>query len=184
MSETARMRAHATRVLDEALPELHGIYAREPRRVDRATFERGPRLEVVFMPGSGFDTVDLAAATEHNVACINSAGVNATPVSDCAVGLMISASMRTGYVDRFMHREKRWIFHADLDEHGRYPGPDLGEDGGDRWLLLHRLQGGAKVPGGLPHARSGVRPLLRHDGGGAAGGHARRQPGGHYQMVG
>jgi D-3-phosphoglycerate dehydrogenase len=126
-AETARMREHATRVLDEALPELHGIYAREPRRVDRATFEASPRLEVVFMPGSGFDTVDLAAATEHNVACINSAGVNATPVSDCAVGLMINASLRTGYVDRFMHREKRWIFLADLDEQGRYPGQISGK---------------------------------------------------------
>ena len=43
------------------------------------------------------------------------------PVSDCAVGLMISASMRIGYVDRFMHREKRWIFLADLDERDMYP---------------------------------------------------------------
>jgi D-3-phosphoglycerate dehydrogenase / 2-oxoglutarate reductase len=120
-ADVARMRGYATRILDDALPELHAIYAGQPRPVDRDMLERGRRLEVVFMPGSGFDTVDLVAATEHNVACINSAGVNATPVSDCAVGLMLSVSLRTGYVDRFMHREKRWIFLADLDEQDAYP---------------------------------------------------------------
>jgi D-3-phosphoglycerate dehydrogenase len=120
-TDQKRMLDHATEVLEENLSQLHAIYAREPRRVDRATLARATNLEVVFMPGSGFDTVDLAAATEHHVACINSAGVNATPVSDCAVGLMLSASLRIGYVDRFMHREKRWIFLADLDEQDMYP---------------------------------------------------------------
>ena len=126
-ADVTRMRAYATRILDDALPELHAIYGREPRPVDRDMLERGRRLEVVFLPGSGFDTVDLVAATEHNVACINSAGVNATPVSDCAVGLMLSVSMRTAYVDRFMHREKRWIFLADLDEQDIYPGAISGK---------------------------------------------------------
>ena len=121
------MNAFASRVLDELLPELHGIYAREPHPVDRATLQRAHRLEVAFLPGSGFDTVDLDAATEHGVACINSAGVNATPVSDCAVGLMLATSMRTAYVDRFMQREKRWIFLADLDEQGMYPGQISGK---------------------------------------------------------
>lgn len=120
-AEEARMKAHAVDVLEAALPELHAIYAREPRRVERDALERGKRLEVLFMPGSGFDTVDLEAATEHNVACVNSAGVNATPVSDCAVGLMLATSMRIAYVDRFMHGEKRWIFLADLDEQDMYP---------------------------------------------------------------
>jgi D-3-phosphoglycerate dehydrogenase len=119
--EQQRMLEHARRVLADSLPELHAIYAREPQRVDRATIEGASTLEVVFMPGSGFDTVDLEAATEHGVACVNSAGVNATPVSDCAVGLMLSASLRIGYVDRFMHREKRWIYLADLDERDMYP---------------------------------------------------------------
>jgi D-3-phosphoglycerate dehydrogenase / 2-oxoglutarate reductase len=119
--EQQRMLDHARAVLAENLPELHAIYAREPQRVDRDTIERARKLEVVFMPGSGFDTVDLAAATEFGVACVNSAGVNATPVSDCAVGLMLSVSLRIGYVDRFMHREKRWIYLADLDERDMYP---------------------------------------------------------------
>lgn len=125
--EAARMQRHAEGVLAAALPELHGIYAGGPRPIDRELLEQAPALEVVFMPGSGFERVDLAAATERGVACINSAGVNATPVSDAAVGLMISASMRIGYVDRFMHREKRWIFLADLAEPQMFPGQISGK---------------------------------------------------------
>ncbi len=124
--EEERMRHYAEDVLDRSLPELEGIYAAGPRRIDRATIAAGPRLEVAFMRGSGFEQIDLEAATEHGVACVNSAGVNAAPVSDETVALMLAAALRIGYVDRFMHREKRWIFLADLDEgghsEGHYPG--------------------------------------------------------------
>jgi D-3-phosphoglycerate dehydrogenase / 2-oxoglutarate reductase len=119
--EAARIKRYAEDVLDAVLPELHGIYAGGPRRIDADLLARAERLEVVFMPGSGFEQVDLAEATERGVACINSAGVNATPVSDAAVGLMLAASMQIGYVDRFMHREKKWIFLADLAEQDMYP---------------------------------------------------------------
>jgi D-3-phosphoglycerate dehydrogenase / 2-oxoglutarate reductase len=125
--EAERMRLYAERVLHDALPELHAIYVGGPRHVDRATLERGSQLEVVFMPGSGFERIDMVAATERNVACINSAGVNATPVSDDAVGLMIATSMQLAYTDRFMHREKRWIFLADLAEQDMYPGQISGK---------------------------------------------------------
>jgi D-3-phosphoglycerate dehydrogenase len=119
--EAERMRAYSDDVLQANLAELSGIYAGGPRRIDSDVLARAEQLQVVFMPGSGFEQVDLDAATERNVACINSSGVNATPVSDAAIGLMISVSMRIGYVDRFMHREKRWIFLADLAEQQRYP---------------------------------------------------------------
>ncbi|HWH19866.1 MAG TPA: NAD(P)-dependent oxidoreductase [Solirubrobacterales bacterium] len=120
--EEERMRQYAEGVLDRALPELEGIYAAGPRRIDRATIEGAPRLEVAFMRGSGFEQIDLEAATEHGVACVNSAGVNAAPVSDETIGLMLSAALRIGYVDRYMHRERRWIYLADLAERDMYPG--------------------------------------------------------------
>jgi D-3-phosphoglycerate dehydrogenase / 2-oxoglutarate reductase len=125
-AEERRMKDHAEGVLDAALPELAAIYAAGPRRIDRETIAAAPRLEVLFMRGSGFEQVDLEAATEHGVACVNSAGVNAAPVSDETVGLMLAAALQIGFVDRYMHREKRWIFLADLDEDGHaaghYPG--------------------------------------------------------------
>jgi phosphoglycerate dehydrogenase-like enzyme len=107
--------------LDAALPGLAAIYAAGPRRIDRATIVGAPRLEVVFVRGSGFEDVDVEAATEHGVACVNSAGVNAAPVADEAIGLMLSLALQIGYVDRFMHREKRWIAFADLGASGHHP---------------------------------------------------------------
>ena len=121
-AEEERMRQYAEGVLDRALPDLQGIYAAGPRRIDRATIAAGTRLEVAFMRGSGFEQIDLEAATEHGVACVNSAGVNAAPVSDETVALMLSAALRIGYVDRYMHRERSWIFLADLAERDMYPG--------------------------------------------------------------
>jgi phosphoglycerate dehydrogenase-like enzyme/NAD(P)-dependent dehydrogenase (short-subunit alcohol dehydrogenase family) len=107
--------------LDAALPGLAAIYAAGPRRIDRATIAAAPRLEVVFVRGSGFEDVDVEAATEHGVACVNSAGVNAAPVADEAVGLMLSTALQIGHVDRFMHREKRWLAFADLAASGHHP---------------------------------------------------------------
>lgn len=107
--------------LDAALPGLAAIYAAGPRRIDRATIAAAPQLEVVFVRGSGFEDVDVEAATEHGVACVNSAGVNAAPVADEAIGLMIALAMQLGHVDRTMHREKRWVAFADLVAAGRTP---------------------------------------------------------------
>jgi phosphoglycerate dehydrogenase-like enzyme/NAD(P)-dependent dehydrogenase (short-subunit alcohol dehydrogenase family) len=109
------------RELDAALPGLAAIYAAGPRRIDRATIAAAPRLEVVFVRGSGFEDVDVEAATEHGVACVNSAGVNAAPVADEAIGLMLALSLQIAYVDRSMHREGRWISFADLGASGHHP---------------------------------------------------------------
>jgi D-3-phosphoglycerate dehydrogenase len=125
--ENARLREQGNRVLDKTIGELHGIYAGGPRVIDRATIERGQNLEVIWMPGAGFEGADLATCTERGIAMVNSSGVNATPVSDCAVGLMLSCAMRTGFVDRYMHREKRWIFLADLADRDMYPGAISGK---------------------------------------------------------
>jgi phosphoglycerate dehydrogenase-like enzyme/NAD(P)-dependent dehydrogenase (short-subunit alcohol dehydrogenase family) len=115
------VRGHDERDLDAALPGLAAIYAAGPRPVDRATIAAAPRLEVVFVRGSGFEEVDVEAATEHGVACVNSAGVNAVQVADEAIGLMLSLALQIGYVDRSMHREGRWVDFADLGESGHHP---------------------------------------------------------------
>jgi phosphoglycerate dehydrogenase-like enzyme/NAD(P)-dependent dehydrogenase (short-subunit alcohol dehydrogenase family) len=116
--------------LDAALSGLAAIYAAGPRRIDRATIAAAPQLEVVFVQGSGFEQVDVEAATEHGVACVNSAGVNAAAVADEAVGLMLSLAMQIGYVDRFMHREGRWIAFGDLAPSGHHPRMISGKTAG------------------------------------------------------
>jgi D-3-phosphoglycerate dehydrogenase / 2-oxoglutarate reductase len=116
--------AEWNRRLDEVLPGLHGLYASGGDTRLEVTAERLARagnLEVSFQPGAGFNNVDLEAATAHGVAIVNAGGGNSTPVSDHAIGLMISCSMRIGLVDRCLHREKRWIRVVDLHKLGQSP---------------------------------------------------------------
>jgi D-3-phosphoglycerate dehydrogenase len=120
-AEEARLAEHAEQVFWERLPELHAVYAAGPKQVGAAAIERGDSLEVVFVRGTGLDMVDVAAATAHDVAVVNAVGVNSTPVSDYAVGVMVALSMRITLVDRFHHREQRWLSNSDLRRSGLWP---------------------------------------------------------------
>jgi D-3-phosphoglycerate dehydrogenase len=50
-----------------------------------------PSLRIVARYGAGFDSVDLAAATERGIVVTNTPGANAESVADHAVGLMLAA---------------------------------------------------------------------------------------------
>jgi D-3-phosphoglycerate dehydrogenase len=110
--------------LEEVLPEIHGLYASGGDTRLEVTAERlarASKLEVSFQPGAGFNNVDLEAATAHGVAIVNAGGANSTPVSDHTLGLMISCGMRIALVDRYLHREKKWIRVVDLSRLGESP---------------------------------------------------------------
>lgn len=57
--------------------------------VDREVIEAGKDLKIVVRAGAGYDNLDLAAATEHHVVCMNTPGQNANAVAECAFGMMI-----------------------------------------------------------------------------------------------
>lgn len=102
--------------LEEALPEVHALQAIGVGGhlwVTQEMIDRAERLEVIFVPGAGFENVDVDAATRRGIAVVNAGGANLTPVSDCVLGLMLSVAMRIGVTDRFHHRERRWRSYAE-----------------------------------------------------------------------
>ncbi|NDW12764.1 3-phosphoglycerate dehydrogenase [Bacteroides sp. 214] len=59
--------------------------------VDAAVLDAAKQLKIVVRAGAGYDNVDLAAATAHNVCVMNTPGQNSNAVAELALGMMIYA---------------------------------------------------------------------------------------------
>ena len=57
--------------------------------IDNEVFNAAKQLKIVVRAGAGFDNVDLAAATAHNVCVMNTPGQNANAVAELALGMMV-----------------------------------------------------------------------------------------------
>jgi D-3-phosphoglycerate dehydrogenase len=57
--------------------------------IDAEVFDAAGQLKIVVRAGAGYDNVDLAAATAHNVCVMNTPGQNANAVAELALGLMV-----------------------------------------------------------------------------------------------
>ncbi len=58
-------------------------------KVDEAVFTAAPQLKIVVRAGAGYDNIDLAAATAHNVVAMNTPGQNSNAVAELALAMMI-----------------------------------------------------------------------------------------------
>lgn len=88
-----------------ALATAHGIVG----PVTAAVLGAAPHLEVVGVPGSGTDHIDVAGATERGVLVVNATGGQATAVAEHAVGLMLALAKRIAVSDRIFHTEGRFV---------------------------------------------------------------------------
>jgi len=59
--------------------------------VDAEVLDAAKQLKIVVRAGAGYDNIDLAAATAHNVVAMNTPGQNSNAVAELALGLMVMA---------------------------------------------------------------------------------------------
>ncbi len=59
--------------------------------VDAEVLDAAKQLKIVVRAGAGYDNIDLAAATAHNVCVMNTPGQNSNAVAELALGLMVYA---------------------------------------------------------------------------------------------
>ncbi len=57
--------------------------------IDAEVMDAAPKLRVIVRAGAGFDNIDLAAATAHNMVVMNTPGQNANAVAELVVGMLI-----------------------------------------------------------------------------------------------
>ena len=59
--------------------------------IDKEVFDAAKQLKIVVRAGAGYDNIDLAEATAHNVCVMNTPGQNSNAVSELAFGMMVMA---------------------------------------------------------------------------------------------
>lgn len=60
-------------------------------KIDAEVLDAAENLKIVVRAGAGYDNVDLAAATAHDVCVMNTPGQNANAVAELAFGMMVYA---------------------------------------------------------------------------------------------
>lgn len=81
----------------EELPARVGdaaILVVRSKKVTRATIEKGLRLALIVRAGAGYDTIDVAAASERGIFVSNCPGKNGVAVAELAMGLIVALDRR------------------------------------------------------------------------------------------
>ena len=60
-------------------------------KVDAEVLDADKQLKIVVRAGAGYDNIDLAAATAHNVVAMNTPGQNANAVAELVMGMLVYA---------------------------------------------------------------------------------------------
>lgn len=97
---------HRDEIAPEQLAGLNGVVVLSPR-VTRASLAQSGELLAISRFGVGYDTVDVAACTENDVALCITTGAVDRPVAEATVGWMFALSYRMQAKDR-LFREARW----------------------------------------------------------------------------
>lgn len=71
-----------------AVADVEGMIIRSDK-VDAEVLNAAKNLRVVVRAGAGYDNIDLAAATAHNVVAMNTPGQNANAVAELVFGMLL-----------------------------------------------------------------------------------------------
>ena len=74
----------------DAVKDVNAIIIRSDI-VDKEVLDAAKELKIVVRAGAGYDNVDLAEATAHDVCVMNTPGQNSNAVAELAFGMMIMA---------------------------------------------------------------------------------------------
>ena len=74
----------------EAVKDADAMIIRSDK-VDAEVLDAAKQLKIVVRAGAGYDNIDLAAATAHNVVAENTPGQNANAVAELVFGLLVFA---------------------------------------------------------------------------------------------
>ena len=75
----------------DAVADVDALIIRSDN-VDAEVLDAAKNLKIVVRAGAGYDNIDLAAATAHNVVAMNTPGQNSNAVAELALGMMVMAA--------------------------------------------------------------------------------------------
>ncbi|MCE9603293.1 MAG: dehydrogenase [Planctomycetia bacterium] len=115
--ELSRLERHEPEVQAEQLRGLHGVVVLTPRITARSLM-LADELLVVARFGVGYDSVDVAACTNRDVALTITTGAVDRPVAEATIAWMLALTHHVKAKDRLV-REARW------NERSHYMGSEL-----------------------------------------------------------
>jgi D-3-phosphoglycerate dehydrogenase len=101
------------------------IYLAYKFRVTRRIIAALPNLKLLMASGSGYDHIDVQAATEHGVIVTNAAAYNVEDVAEHALTLLLSCGRKLRAVERLC-REGNWQCGALVQPTHRFVGQTVG----------------------------------------------------------
>ena len=72
----------------DAVKDANAIIIRSDQ-IDAEVLDTAKELKIVVRAGAGYDNVDLAAATAHNVCVMNTPGQNSNAVAELVMGMLV-----------------------------------------------------------------------------------------------
>lgn len=98
--------------VEAKLGDVDAIIARTSP-ISAALIESAPRLRIVARYGVGYDSIDVPALTRRRIPLATIGDVNAVPVAEQTMALLLGLSRRLGAYDR-ASREGRWAIRETL----------------------------------------------------------------------
>ena len=74
--------------LINAVKDAEGLIVRSDK-IDAEVMDAAPKLKVIVRAGAGYDNIDLAAATAHNICVMNTPGQNSNAVAELVFGMVV-----------------------------------------------------------------------------------------------
>jgi len=102
-----------------ALARAHGLAGGLACSAD--DIRNGPHLQVLASYGSGFELIDVEAATAAGILVVNAAGAQYNAVAEHAVGLMLALVKRIAWSDRTLHATRSFVDRMQFTGEG-WPG--------------------------------------------------------------
>ena len=101
------------------------IYLAYKFRVTRKVISALPRLKLLISSGSGYDHIDVQAATDHGVLVTNAAAYNVEDVAEHALTLILACGRKLRAVER-LSRQGHWQCGALVQPTHRFVGQTVG----------------------------------------------------------
>jgi len=98
-----------------ALKGARAAIVRYPHRVDATALANAGEMVIVASSGRGTDSIDVPACSARGVVVVNNPGMGTIPVSEHAIGMMLSLSRRLELSDRTLRAGGAWAKRTALD---------------------------------------------------------------------
>ncbi|APG26703.1 glycerate dehydrogenase [Syntrophotalea acetylenivorans] len=82
--------------------------------IDGSLIEKLPKLRYVGVLATGYDIVDVSAATRHNIVVTNVPGYSTSSVVQMVFALLLEMTQQVGHYSRLVREEGRWCESPDF----------------------------------------------------------------------